>query len=297
MHMFRREFLMAWAAFFAMLAGPAYAKGFSSERISVTTVGTGPDVVLIPGLGSTREVWKELTAALPGYRYHLVQLNGFAGHAVKGNAGTGPVAAPVAHEIARYIRESGLEAPAVIGHSMGGTMGMMVAARHPETVGRLMVVDMLPFVGSMFGTQSNATPETLKPIAEAIRARMAAAKGEEQRKAVESTIATMIKTEGRRAEAVQASLASDSDVTSRAFAELIVTDLRPELARIKVPVTVLYVRAPNAPVTDEQMDGFYKASFANLPQAKLKRVADAWHFIMWDQPERFQAEVREFLAN
>jgi pimeloyl-ACP methyl ester carboxylesterase len=296
MRMLRREFLMAWAAFFAMLAGPAYAKGFSSERISVTSVGTGPDVVLIPGLGSTREVWKELTAAVPGYRYHLVQLNGFAGHAAKGNAGTGPVAAPVADEIARYIRESGLKAPAVIGHSMGGTMGLMVAARHPETVGRLMVVDMLPFIGPMFGGP-NATPESLKPVAEAIRARMVSATPEDLRKSVEGTIATMVKTEPRRAEAVKASLDSDIGVVSRAYSELVVTDLRPELQNIKVPVTVLYVRAPNAPVTDEQMDGFYKTSFANLPQAKLKRVADAWHFIMWDQPERFQAEVREFLKN
>jgi pimeloyl-ACP methyl ester carboxylesterase len=296
MRMLRREFLIAWAALLAILTGPAYAKPFSSERISVTTVGKGPDVVLIPGLGSTREVWKELVAAVPGHRYHLVQLNGFAGHPAKGNAGTGPVAAPVAAEIARYIRESKLKRPAVIGHSMGGTMGMMVAARHPETVGRLMVVDMLPFIGAMFGGPS-ATPESLKPVADAMRTRMIASKPEDLRQSVEGTIATMVKTQGRRPEAVKASLDSDINVVARAYSELVVADLRPELKNIKVPVTVLYVRAPNAPVTDEQMDGFYKASFANLPQAKLKRVPDAWHFIMWDQPQRFHEEVRAFLKD
>jgi pimeloyl-ACP methyl ester carboxylesterase len=281
----------------ASMAAPAWAKAkaFSSDRISVTTAGKGPDVILIPGLGSTRTVWRELVAAVPGYRYHLVQLNGFAGEPARGNAGTGPVAAPVADEIARYIREKGLKRPAVIGHSMGGTMGMMLTARHPALVGRLMVVDMLPFVGSIFGTNPNATAESLKPVAEGIRARMAAAKGEELKKTVEGTIATMVKTEARRAEAIQASLASDTSVTSRAFAELITTDLRPELKAIKVPMAVLYVRAPNAPVTDAQMDAFYKASFAGVPHAKLKRIPDAWHFIMWDAPERFAAEVREFL--
>jgi pimeloyl-ACP methyl ester carboxylesterase len=292
----RRDILMMAAALAVTTAAPGWAKAFRSERISVTRAGKGPDVVLIPGLGSTREVWRELVAAVPGYRYHLVQLNGFAGHPARGNAGPGPVAAPVADEIARYIRAAKLQAPAVIGHSMGGTMGMMLTARHPGLVGRLMVVDMLPFVGSMFGTNPNATTENLKPVAEAIRARMAAAKGEELRKTVEGTIATMVRTEARRPEAVTASLASDTNVTSRAFAELITTDLRPELARIKVPVTVLYVRAPNAPVTDARMDAFYKASFANVPQARLVRIPDAWHFIMWDQPRRFQQEVRAFLA-
>jgi pimeloyl-ACP methyl ester carboxylesterase len=291
----RRELLVMGAALAAAAAAPGWAKAFSSERISVTTAGKGRDVVLIPGLGSTREVWRELVAAVPGHRYHLVQLNGFAGHPARGNAGTGPVAAPVADEIARYIRAAGLKRPAVIGHSMGGTMGMMLAARHPGLVGRLMVVDMLPFVGSMFGTNPNATAESLKPVAEGIRAGMAAATGEERRKSIEGTIATMVRTEARRPEAVKASLASDRGVASRAFAELITTDLRPELQAIKVPVTVLYVRAPNAPVTDAQMDAFYRASFAGVPQARLIRIPDAWHFIMWDQPARFHQEARAFL--
>lgn len=295
--MLRRELLIVIAALAGLLAGPAWAQGFRSDRISVTTTGTGPDVVLIPGLGSTRDVWKELVAAVPGYRYHLVQVNGFAGHPARGNAGTGPVAAPVAAEIARYIQAKRLRAPAVIGHSLGGTMGMMVAARHPDAVGELMVVDMLPFVGSMFGTQPNATPATLKPVAAAICARLAAATSDERRKTIEGTIATMVRTERRRPEAVKASLDSDPDVAARAYAELIVTDLQPELARIRAPVTVLYVRAPNAPVTEAQMDAFYKTSFANVPQARLKRISDAWHFIMWDQPAAFQDEVRAFLKN
>ena len=50
------------------------------------------------------------------------------------------IAAPAAEEIARDIREQGLQKPAVVGHSMGGTIAMMLAARHPDSVGRLMVV-------------------------------------------------------------------------------------------------------------------------------------------------------------
>jgi pimeloyl-ACP methyl ester carboxylesterase len=44
------------------------------------------------------------------------------------------------------------------------------------------------------------------------------------------------------------------------------------------------------------MAGFYKLSFANTPQAVLKRIPDSYHFIMLDQPAVLQRELREFLA-
>src|SRR4051812_10162169 len=101
----RRRFCIALLAL-APLA--ALAQGFSSERISVTVQGEGKDVILVPGLGSSPKVWAELVKTAPGYRYHLVQLSGFAGHG-KGGNGEGLVASPVAAELARYIDASGLK--------------------------------------------------------------------------------------------------------------------------------------------------------------------------------------------
>ena len=54
------------------------AKPFAPTRFSVVVQGTGPDVILIPGLTGSRDVWKGSVAAVPGYRYHLVQVAGFA---------------------------------------------------------------------------------------------------------------------------------------------------------------------------------------------------------------------------
>jgi pimeloyl-ACP methyl ester carboxylesterase len=68
------------------------------------------------------------------------------------------------------------------------------------------------------------------------------------------------------------------------------------VSRIRVPLTVLYVRPPNAPVTDEQMTGYYTASYAGAPQARVVRIPDSYHFIMWDAPEAFQRELRALLA-
>jgi len=78
--------------------------------------------------------------------------------------------------------------------------------------------------------------------------------------------------------------------------DLILTDLRPGLAKVKVPLTVLWVLPQGAPITLAQMEGYYRASYANAPQTGLKHVPDSYHFIMYDQPELFRTELRAFLT-
>lgn len=266
---------------------------FTSDRIGVTVRGEGPDVILIPGLASSPEVWDSTIAALPGYRYHLIHVSGFAGRPAGANA-EGPVLAPVAEEIARYITQARLDRPAIVGHSMGGSWGMMVAARHPGLVGRLMVVDMFPFLGAMFAGPS-ATPESLRPIAEQIRQGMASASGAQRTQQQEQVIAGMVRTEAMRPLAVRHGLASDDHVSAQGMYDLITTNLMPELGRVTIPVTVLWVLPPNAPVSQEQMAEYYRASYAGIPHARVVHVPNSYHFIMWDAPELFQRELRTFL--
>ena len=254
------------------------------------------DVILIPGLSSSPEVWDGLTEALKGrYRVHRVHVQGFAGADAKDNA-TGPVAAPVAEDLARYIAEQGLEKPAVIGHSMGGTIGMMLAARHPDSVGKLMVVDMVPFMGAMFAQPgTEPTPESVTPMADMIHQGMANSPREQYQQQADAQIVGMINTESLRAGPLEDGRTSDQKVAAAAFRELIVTDLRPELTKITAPTTVVYVKFNDPRMTNEITDGVYRASFAAMPAATLTRIDDSAHFIMLDQPARFAAEVNAFL--
>ncbi len=281
------------AAMLALLAVPATAAPFASDRITVTVTGKGSDVILVPGLNSSRRDWEGLVKTVPGHRYHLVQVSGFAGQPVGGNS-SGNVAAPVAEEIARYIAESHLH-PALIGHSMGGTIGLMVAARHPEAITRLMVVDMPPFMGIFFGGPT-ATPESLKPIVDGMMAGMRNIDPAVRLPAATKAIDSMTNTVPLRAAAIADSMASDPDTGARSMGELVLTDLRPELVKITVPTMVLYVVPAGVPVSPEQMDGYYKALYANLKGVTLKRIDNSAHFIMWDQPQRFTDEVRGFLG-
>jgi len=292
--MFRQLALLLFSFATASAAAQARPAPFTSDRISVEVHGAGRDVVLIPGLSSSPRVWDDTIAAIPGYRYHVVHVSGFDGRPAGANA-TGPLLVPVAEEIARYIGAAHLRRPAIVGHSMGGSWALLVAGRHPQLAGKVMVVDMLPFLGAMFGGPG-ATPDTIRPIAERIRQGIATSGGDARRRQVEQTIASMVRTEGLRPVVVAQSLASDPVVSGQGMYDVIVSDLRPELANIHVPLTVLYVLPAGAPVTPEQMDQFYRLSYAGAPQAVLKRIPDSYHFIMFDQPDVFRRELRAFLA-
>jgi len=115
-------------------------------------------------------------------------------------------------------------------------------------------------------------------------------------KQLDGTIASMVATESMRAGALEDAMKSDRDVSARAYGELVMTNLMPELSKITAKTVVLYVTPKGAPVTDVQMDGYYQASYAPLKGAVLKRVPNAAHFIMWDNAPFFQSEVKAFLA-
>jgi len=172
---------------------------------------------------------------------------------------------------------------------------MMLAARHPDSLSRLMVVDMFPYLG-MFFAGPGAGPDKVTAVADQVAAGMRAASPEQRRTSANATIAGMVDTESMRAGAVSDSVSSDADVGIRAYRELIVTNLVPELAKIAVPMTVLYIQPKTVPIPAEQFDAAYKGAYSPVQKLTLKRIPDSAHFIMWDQPARFQAEMKAFLG-
>jgi pimeloyl-ACP methyl ester carboxylesterase len=272
---------------------------FDSTRLHVRVDGeAGPgvrDIILIPGLSSSPEIWQGTVDHLgSGWRVHRIHIQGFAGAPVEGNA-EGPVAAPVAEEIARYIAENHLDHPVVVGHSMGGTIGMMLAARHPDAVGRLMILDMIPFMGAMFGGPG-ATPQSVTPVADQIYAGMANSPPDAYRAAAEARVSTMVNSTEARTAVLADTASSDQNVSAAAYRELIVTDLTPELVRITVPTEVLYVKFNDARMTVEITDAIYQGAFASLPGVELKRIDDSAHFLMLDQPAAFYSALDAFVA-
>ncbi|OYX79496.1 MAG: alpha/beta hydrolase [Brevundimonas sp. 32-68-21] len=272
----------------------AQASAFVSDRLSVEVVGAGPDVILIPGFGCSREVWRTTADRLKAtHRVHLVQLAGFAGEAW--SHGDGPFVQPVVEELDRYIRSQGLERPAVIGHSMGALAGLVLAQQHPEAVGRLMSVDSLPFFGALRGPQ--VTVEAMRPAAEQTAQTLLALSDESFRAAQVGSAQGMTRDAALRVRLVDWTTGSDRKAMAAAMRDVLLTDARPGLANLSVPVTALYASDADGGAPAAQADQAWGHEYATLPGVKLIRVDGSRHFIMADQPQRFAELVDQFLAD
>ncbi len=265
----------------------------ASDRIAVTVSGQGPDVVLIPGLASSGAVWDATVKQLSGrYRVHVVQVAGFAGAPVGGNA-EGPVLEPLVEAVDGYIKSAKLKSPAVIGHSMGGLTGLLLARRHPEDLSRLMIVDSLPFYAVLFSPA--ATVEAVKPQASAMRDGMAAMSAETFAAQQAMTMPRLVKSPDGLKAALDWSKASSQPVVARALYDVLTTDMRSELAAVTTPTTMLYPYDPVMGAPQAAVDQTYAGAYAKLAGVKLERVDGAFHFIMLDQPAAFAAAVERFL--
>lgn len=197
------------ALLFASPAQPAPLPPVTVNQggISVLVQGSGTDIILIPGFASSYEVWADLASRLRhSHRLHLVQVAGFAGSPAVSSP-DGRVVAPTAEAIAEYIRSQRIEAPVIIGHSLGGEVALMVGARHPDQVARLMIVDAMPFYTLLFDPR--ATSETATPQAAAMRDAMLAATPEQAHSMQQAAIARLAKTEAVRPGLVAAGMNSD----------------------------------------------------------------------------------------
>jgi len=282
------------------LAIPAAASA-EPTRFSVITVGTGPDVILIPGLSSPRAVWAATADQLKAtHRVHSIQLKGFGEPA--GPNASGPVLQPFVDELAAYISENKLVRPAVVGHSMGGLAALMVEADHPGLTGKLLVVDALPFIGPLFGA---ATVATVRPMADQMRTMLIAnaATTTPDFTAPEclaslpapATPRGTMTNSGQGACLVRhGATASDLRVVAQAMHDDMVTDLTPRLGKIKAPVTMLYPQDDRL-LTAAAAAKIYGDAYAGLPSAKLVPITGSYHFIMQDQPAKFRAELDAFL--
>jgi len=104
--------------------------------VSTLTMGQGPDVLLIHGLGGTRASLFETAAALSGrYRVHAIDLPGFGSSSKPATGGYN--ARWFADVILGLMDESGIERAHIVGNSMGGRIAIEAALVAPERVGAL----------------------------------------------------------------------------------------------------------------------------------------------------------------
>jgi pimeloyl-ACP methyl ester carboxylesterase len=89
--------------------------------------------------------------------------------------------------------------------------------------------------------------------------------------------------------------ASSPSVVGRAMYDLLVTDARGDLAKVKAPTTLLYAYDAGMGMPAAAADKLFVDAYAGLPGLTARRIDDARHFIMLDQPQAFAQAVVNFL--
>lgn len=265
---------------------------FESNFFEVTITGQGSNVILVPGLASSVEVWNETVDALSeSHMVHTIQVSGFAGTPARGNAENTDILDDLANDLSRYTARLDGET-AMIGHSLGGLVTLKTALRDGSAIDRIMIIDVLPYFSVLM--DETATPEKIAPVAAFMKATLLGQSDEVFSARQDEALAALVKSPEDRQIALDWSVASDRTVMAQAMSEVLLTDLRGEVKDIPIRTTVLFANDP-AIQNIEAIRAFYYSDYADLNSVEIIPVDGALHFIMYDQPEAFEREVSRFL--
>jgi pimeloyl-ACP methyl ester carboxylesterase len=108
-------------------------------KLSTLTMGAGPDVLLLHGLGGTKASFFDTAAFLSrSYRVHAIDLPGFGGSSKPATAHYG--ARFAARAVLAAMDSLGIERAHLVGNSMGGRVAIEIGLTRPERVGALALL-------------------------------------------------------------------------------------------------------------------------------------------------------------
>src|SRR5271154_7188478 len=108
------------------------------REVAYAEAGSGPALLLIHGMGGSRESWKDVIALLA--REHTVIAPDLPGHGASApGAGDYSIGA-LAAGLRDLLVALGHDRATLVGHSLGGGIAMQFAYQFPETIERLVLV-------------------------------------------------------------------------------------------------------------------------------------------------------------
>jgi pimeloyl-ACP methyl ester carboxylesterase len=275
-------------AVFICTIGISSALAEARYPFRVQVVGRGPVMILIPGLNSSGAVWNALVDDLKDrYTCHVLTLAGFAGEPAIG----APFLPAIQTALLRYMEERQLNRPVLVGHSLGGVLALGLAAVAPDRVGSVVTIDGVPFLPGLMNPA--ATAEAVRPVAEGMRDALTRATDSERARQTAMSLSTMITDPEQVRVATEWAVASDPATTGHALMELMTTDLRSAVSRIRVPV-LLIAPAPTGVASDRGRE-LYELQFAPIPNHRIVFVPNARHFVMLDDHRTVLSAITAFL--
>jgi 2-hydroxymuconate-semialdehyde hydrolase len=258
--------------------------------LAIEEAGDGEPLVLVHGIATDRGIWRLVVPELAAQR-RVITVD------VPGFGASTPVAEDfdleqVADRIVRGLAAQGVSGPFdLVGHSLGGAIATILAVRRPRLVRQLVLV-----APAGLQTVPVAISNLLAASADgllAVRRRGARLAQYPWGRRVLLALATADGNSVSQATAEQMLAASASaQRTAQALRTVTTTDLRPALAAVAAPISVIWGEADlTIPIAN------LEALLAIRPDAVVLRIATVGHVPMVEAPAAFAGGLMRLLAD
>ena len=242
--------------------------------------GRGRPIILLHGWLGSWGLWQRTMAYLGQY-YRTYALD-FWGFGESGRKQNSFAVDDFVDMVEQFMEHLGILQAPVIGHSMGGTVSLSLAIKHPYRVQKVAVI------GSPIDGESLALLLKLagyRWIASLVFNSMWALR-------LGIRVASpFITKDPNWPEMMNRDLSKttlESFLTS--ISTLRQTDLRPHLDKVKMPAMGMYGKKDV--IVDPNQ---WQLMQTHIPNVRIERFDDAGHFIMLDQPNQFMELLRHFI--
>jgi len=260
----------------------------NSSPIHVKVVGKGKPILFIPGFTVPGESWDSVVNQLKAnYECHVVTLAGFGGK----QAIDFPWLPQVNDALEEYIHQNQLTNLTVIGHSLGGTIAIWLASRDNNTISKIVLVDALPAAGAMMFPNFN--PENLAYDSPFNNQQLSMNKSDFEQMAQNMAQGMSLNPDAQKR--IKGWIVSaDRKTYVYGYTDYLKLDLREDLKKISIPVTII---AADKPFGKEMVKQSYQSQYANLLKYDLIIADNSAHFIMFDKPQWFMEQIQNILAS
>lgn len=257
---------------------PQFQNGAASVHYEI--VGSGRPLLLIAGTASDGASWAPLLPLLPGRQLILIDNRGSGQTRVDG-----PIElADMASDCVALIDHLGLEPVDVVGHSLGGFLGLALAAQHPGKVKRLVTL-----------ASAGMGPRTRSVFNDLARLYFVLPPDDWFRLLYPWLFSDpFFAKEASVAAAVAASTDYEHRQSPGDFARQVAAlnrGLEVDLANVRCPVLAvsgdLDLIAPS---------GMVEALHARVPDVMIHSIPYAAHSLHWEAPQAVAAEIEGFLG-
>lgn len=248
-------------------------------RLFYTDTGTGsPSLLFVHGWGCDHTFWFRQAPAFR--RRHRVVTVDLRGHGRSDKPQQDYTMEGFAEDLLALVGTIGLQRPVLIGHSMGGVIGLALARRWPEAISAVVIADS-PIVPEM--VESPQWQQFVESIS-------SSAYHEIIDGVVRSSLFHPKAEESLREKAARTMSSAPQHVIASAMVEMasFVRSLR-ENPGSRLAVPALFISAATPLVSLEAVKGYY-------PEMQTGQVVGAGHFLQMEAPDQFNAMLRRFLA-